>query len=198
MLSSLIWDIFVYVVVASCSQDRGGKRRNRNLIWLIKKTDLNPDTSELSNCYKFMTKPTHVLPNSITDAPTSIHSRRNDSIASLFLLCSPCLAPGSGGSEGRGSGEEILKIEKVCVRWVCVCHAWSADKCWSYAGLVTSCLILYYWKKQRCPDWKRLGDTLRGVGCRQGRDESGLAAVAICILWWNESPCDALNSWMHE
>lgn len=67
------------------------------------------------------------------------------------------------------------------------------------AALVTAGLIPPYPERKRdvltARDW---GETWKEVGCRQGRDESGLAAVAICILWWNESPCDAPNSWMHE
>lgn len=53
---------------------------------LIKKTDWPPDSSELFQSNKMMTKPTLVLANSIRDAPASLHLGRNGRLTRTSLL----------------------------------------------------------------------------------------------------------------
>lgn len=107
-------------------------------------------------------KPTHVLPNSIRDAPATLHSRGNGSVDTTFLsLRAPVWRQGQGrkgkcGEGGRvawrwGGGGGRLEVYRV---W----HAWRRDKCRSrccpgHCGPDPP----LPWKKERCPDCKRLG-----------------------------------------
>lgn len=75
---------------------------NGRVKWLIKKTDWPPDSSELFQSNKLMTKPTLVLANSIRDAPASLHLGRNGRITRTSLL-SPHGARIGGGRGGRHS-----------------------------------------------------------------------------------------------
>lgn len=67
-------------------RDEWRKKRNSRVRWSIKKTDLPADSSGLFYCTNLMTKATHVLPNWIRNAPTTLHSRGSGSVDTTFLL----------------------------------------------------------------------------------------------------------------
>lgn len=85
---------------------------NGRVKWLIKKTDWPPDSSELFQSNKLMTKATLVLANSIRDAPASLHLRRNGRVTrtSLLSLCGT-------GIGGRGGGEPDAPLCLACMEY---------------------------------------------------------------------------------
>lgn len=175
------------------------RKENGRVRWTIKKTNLTADSSGLFYCNNLMTKPTHALPNSIRNSSTTLHSGGNGSADTSFLLLCGARVRRQGRKKHMERCQNILELEKCgwkvgVLRFTFMKYRQVLEVSWPGHHMPDPVL----WKKQRCLDCKRLGDTWREVGCRQGRDESGLAAVAICILWWNESPCDAPNSRMHE
>lgn len=90
------------MVVGTAVRREGGMGNGR-VKWLIKKTYWPPDSSELFQSNKLMTKATLVLANSIRDTPASLHLRRNGRVTRTSLL-SPC------GTRigGRGVGRQTL------------------------------------------------------------------------------------------
>lgn len=123
-LHSLICGEFVWVcacVVVRTSVLQWKERRkkgNGRVRWLIKKTDLPADSSGLFYCNNLMTRPTHVLPNSIRNSPTTLHSRGNGSVATTFLLLwAPVWRQGQeAGKEGNVWRE--ARISWSWERWV--------------------------------------------------------------------------------
>lgn len=74
---------------------------NGRVKWLIKKMDWPPDSSELFQSNKLMTKPTLVLANSIRDTPAILHLGRNGRVARTSLLH-------PHGARMRGRGGQTL------------------------------------------------------------------------------------------
>lgn len=82
---------------------------NGRVKWLIKKTDWPPDSSELFQFNKLMTKPTLVLANSIRDAPASLHLGRNSRTRTSLLL--------AHGARIGGGGEADAPLCLTCMEY---------------------------------------------------------------------------------